>query len=106
MYILLHAGGCSILLDSKTNLAKTCSILVSTLTCHALDDDDELYPVSFVESPPAFLVVVSVTEVPARCVQQSEVVPPRWKIENIFFFLLHIREPKNPISDFFYRKKL
>ena len=25
------------------------------MTCNALDDDDELYPVSFVESPPAFL---------------------------------------------------
>ena len=105
MYILLHAGGCSILLDSKTNLAKTCSILVSTLTCHALDDDDELYPVSFVESPPAFLVVVSVTEVPARCVQQSEVVPTRWKIENIIFFSITYTGAKNPISDFFYRKK-
>ena len=45
------------------------------LTCHSLDDDDELYPVSFVESPPALLVVVSVAEVPAGGVQQSEVVP-------------------------------
>ena len=43
-------------------------------TCSALDDDDELDAVRLVERPPALLVVVRVPEVPARRVQQPEVV--------------------------------
>ena len=54
---------------------------VHILTCNALDDDDELNSISFVQSPPALLVVVSMAEVPTRSVQQSEVVPTRWKIK-------------------------
>ena len=34
-------------------------------TCHSLDDDDKLYAISFVQCSPTFLVVVSVSEVPA-----------------------------------------
>ena len=43
-------------------------------TCSALDDDDELDAVRLVERPAALLVVVRVPEVPARRVQQPEVV--------------------------------
>ena len=49
-------------------------------TCHSLDDDDKLDAVSFVQCPPTFLVVVSVSEVPARSVQQSEVVSETIKV--------------------------
>ena len=44
------------------------------LTCSTLDDDNEFNSVSFEERSPALLVVMSMAEVPARRVQQAEVV--------------------------------
>ena len=44
------------------------------LTCSTLHDYNEFNSVSFEERPPALLVVMSVTEVPTRRVQQAEVV--------------------------------
>jgi hypothetical protein len=49
-------------------------VFLCLTTCPALNDDDELDPVSLVESAPALLVEVGVPEVPAQCVQQPEVV--------------------------------
>ena len=52
------------------------SLVMTSLlpTCSTLDDDNKFNSVSFEERPPALLVVMSVTEVPTRRVQQAEVV--------------------------------
>ena len=44
-------------------------------TCPALDNDDKLDPISFVQSPPPLLMEMCVAEVPPNRVKQSEVVP-------------------------------
>ena len=46
-----------------------------TLTCSPLDDDDELDAIGLVQGSSPLLVEMGVPEVPAMCVQQSEVVP-------------------------------
>ena len=61
---------------NTTRRSPSLSLVVSPvlLTCSTLDDDNEFNSVSFEERSPALLVVMSVTEVPARRVQQAEVV--------------------------------
>ena len=45
------------------------------MTCPALDNDDKLDPISFVQSPPPLLMEMCVAEVPTNRVQQSKIVP-------------------------------
>ena len=67
-----------------------CFLKFPLFTCHALDDDDELYSVSFVQSSPALFVVMSMTEVPTGGVQQSEVVPSQWATVKIYIWLGYV----------------
>ena len=55
-------------------------MILKLCTCSTLDDDDKLDAVSFEQCSPVLLVVVSVSEVPARSVQQSEVVSETIKV--------------------------
>ena len=45
------------------------------LTCPALHNDHKLDAICFVQSPPVLLMEMSMSEVPPRSVQKSEVVP-------------------------------
>ena len=47
------------------------------ITCSALDNNDELDTISFVQSPPPLFMEMCVAKVPAMSVQQAEVVPGR-----------------------------
>jgi hypothetical protein len=53
-------------------------------TCPALDNDDKLDPISFVQSPPPLLMEMCVAEVITNRVQQSEAVPATRKRKCIY----------------------